>query len=110
MQEVADALGIHESTVSRAIANKYLQTPHGLYDLKYFFSAGVRSSGGDSVSVRNIKAMLRRICAQEDPRHPLSDQQIIEKLKEGGIPLARRTITKYRKELRIPSSSMRRRL
>ena len=110
MQEVADALGIHESTVSRAIANKYLQTPHGLYDLKYFFSAGVRSSDGDSVSVRNIKAMLHRICSQEDPRHPLSDQQIIEKLKENGIPLARRTITKYRKELKIPSSSMRRRL
>ena len=110
MQEVADALGIHESTVSRAIANKYLQTPHGLYDLKYFFSAGIQSAGGSSVSVTNIKAMLRQMCAQEDPKKPLSDQQVIEMLKEKGIPLARRTITKYRKELGIPSSSMRRRL
>ena len=110
MQEVADSLGIHESTVSRAIAGKYLQTPHGLYDMKYFFSTGIESAGGGSVSVTNIKIMLRHLCAQEDPKNPLSDQQVIERLKEKGITLARRTITKYRKELHIPSSNMRRKL
>jgi RNA polymerase sigma-54 factor len=110
MQEVADSLGIHESTVSRAIANKYLQTPHGLYDMKYFFSTGIESAGGGSVSVTNIKIMLRRLCDQEDPKNPLSDQQVIDKLKEKGLTLARRTITKYRKELNIPASNMRRKL
>ncbi len=110
MQEVADSLGIHESTVSRAIANKYLQTPHGLYDMRYFFSTGVQGAGGESVSVTNIKAMLKMIFSREDPKNPLSDQQVIDRLKEKGITLARRTVTKYRKELNIPSSNLRRKL
>ncbi len=110
MQEVADSLGIHESTVSRAIANKYLQTPHGLYDMRYFFSTGVQGAGGESVSVTNIKAMLKMIFSREDPKNPLSDQQVIDRLKGKGITLARRTVTKYRKELNIPSSNLRRKL
>lgn len=108
MQEVADSLGIHESTVSRAIANKYMQTPHGLFDMKYFFSAGVNSQSGVSVSVNTIKSTIRQMINAEDPKKPLSDQQIIDTLAAKGLKLARRTITKYRKELKIPSSNRRR--
>jgi RNA polymerase sigma-54 factor len=108
LQQVADSLGIHESTVSRAIAGKYIQTPHGLFDMKYFFSAGIASEGGGSVVIGNIKTMIQPMISQEDPKNPLSDQQIIEKLKGKGLTLARRTITKYRKELGIRSSNKRR--
>lgn len=108
MQEVADALGIHESTVSRAIASKYIQTPHGLFDMKYFFSTGIESQSGTSVSVTNIKRMIRQMIDQEDPQHPLTDIQIIGMLKEKGITIARRTVSKYRKVMKILSSSMRR--
>jgi len=108
LQQVADSLGIHESTVSRAIASKYIQTPHGLFDMKYFFSAGIESDGGGSVAISNIKKMIQQMIGQEDPKNPLSDQQIIEKLKEKGLTLARRTVTKYRKEFGILSSNQRR--
>ena len=108
MQEVADSLGIHESTVSRAIANKYIQTPHGLFDMKYFFSTGITSPSGENVSVTNIKRIIRYMIDHEDPKKPLSDQEIIEKLKEKNIVLARRTIAKYRKEFGILPSNLRR--
>ncbi|MDD5556819.1 MAG: RNA polymerase factor sigma-54 [bacterium] len=108
MQEVADALGIHESTVSRAIAGKYAQTPHGLYDMKYFFSTGISTAGGDAVAANAIKGMIGEIIGRENPKEPLSDQQVIDLLKGKGIALARRTVTKYRKELGIPPSSRRR--
>jgi RNA polymerase sigma-54 factor len=108
MQEVADSLGIHESTVSRAIANKYMNTPHGLFDMKYFFNTGIEAAGGENISVNNIKRMVQEMVSQEDPKSPLSDQQIIDRLKEKGITLARRTVTKYRKELKILSSNQRR--
>ncbi len=108
MQEVADSLGIHESTVSRAIASKYMQTPRGLFDMKYFFTTGVAMQSGASISVTNIKRMLQQIIDREDPKKPLSDQEIIEKLNEQGINLARRTIAKYRKELGILPSNLRR--
>jgi len=108
MQEVADSIGMHESTVSRAIANKYIQTPHGLFDMKYFFSSGVDSQVGGSVSVNTIKSMIQQMTGAEDPKNPLSDQQIIDTLAAKGMRLARRTITKYRKELKIPSSNLRR--
>jgi len=108
LQQVADSLGIHESTVSRAIAGKYIQTPHGLFDMKYFFTAGIASGGGGSIAITNVKSMIQQMISQEDSRSPLRDQQVIEKLKEKGLTLARRTVTKYRKELRIPSSNQRR--
>jgi RNA polymerase sigma-54 factor len=108
LQQVADSLGIHESTVSRAIASKYIQTPHGLFDMKYFFTAGIASENGGSIAIPNIKSMIQQMIDREDPRDPLSDQQVIDKLKEKGITLARRTVTKYRKELGILSSNQRR--
>lgn len=108
MQEVADSLGIHESTVSRAIANKYMNTHHGLFDMRYFFSAGVDSQGGERISVNTIKTMIQQMVNAEDPGHPLSDQQIIGALAAKGLTLARRTVTKYRKELKIPTSNLRR--
>jgi RNA polymerase sigma-54 factor len=108
LQQVADSLGIHESTVSRAIANKYIQTPHGLFDMKYFFTAGIASEGGGSIAILNIKKMIQQMIDREDPKAPLSDQQVIDRLKEKGITLARRTVTKYRKELGILSSNQRR--
>lgn len=107
LQQVADSLGIHESTVSRAIANKYIQTPHGLFDMKYFFTAGIASEDG-SIAIPNVKSMIQQIIEREDPKAPFSDQQVIDKLKEKGITLARRTVTKYRKELGILSSNQRR--
>ena len=108
LQQVADSLGIHESTVSRTIANKYIQTPHGLFDMKYFLTAGIASDGGGSVAIPNVKSMIQQMIEREDPKAPLSDQQVIDKLKEKGITLARRTVTKYRKELGILSSNQRR--
>lgn len=108
MQKIADSLGIHESTVSRAISGKYIQTPHGLFDLKYFFTTGIESVSGASISVTNIKGMIQRMVSQEDPQRPLTDQKIIAKLYEKGIKLARRTVTKYRKVLKILPSNMRR--
>ncbi|MEJ2744611.1 MAG: RNA polymerase factor sigma-54 [bacterium] len=108
LQQVADSLNIHESTVSRAIANKYIQTPHGLFDMKYFFTAGIASEGGGSIAIPNVKSMIQQMIGREDPRSPLSDQQVIDMLKVKGITLARRTVTKYRKELGILSSNQRR--
>jgi RNA polymerase sigma-54 factor len=108
MQQIADALGIHESTVSRAIANKYIFTPHGLFDLKYFFSTGIESAGGESVSTTNIKRIIQQMVAQENPQSPLTDQEIIEKLAAQGVHLARRTVSKYRKNLSILPSNLRR--
>lgn len=107
MQQVASAVSLHESTISRAIANKYIQTPQGTFQFKYFFSAGIQSGSGEFISVAKLKEQIVTMIKEEDPQHPLSDQEIIEKLAVSGIKIARRTIAKYRHELGIPTSSLR---
>ena len=107
MAEVAGVLGIHETTVSRAIANKYAQTPRGTFELKYFFTPGYRNAEGVAVSNKTIKDTIAHLVAEEDPAHPLSDQIIVAKLKEKGLQVARRTIAKYRDELKILPSHLR---
>jgi len=108
MQQVADKLGIHETTVSRAIANKYLKTPFGLFEFKYFFTTGYQSQDGEELSSKSVMEKIRDIIAREDPAKPLSDQKLTEILREQGLPVARRTVAKYREEMDIPSSHLRR--
>lgn len=109
LRQVADMIGVHESTVSRAVANKYVQTPHGVYEMKSFFNSGVSSAGGGGVSSRAIKKMLEEMITSEDPTRPLSDQRIANLFARRGISISRRTITKYREELGISSSARRKR-
>ena len=107
MAEVATVVGVHETTVSRAVANKYMQTPSGTFELKYFFTPGIRTADGSEVSNKTVKDMISGLVADEDPDKPLSDQELVQLLKEKGITIARRTIAKYRLVLRIPPSHMR---
>ena len=107
MVEIASLLGIHETTVSRAIANKYMQTPRGTFEMKYFFTPGYKNDAGVEVSNKTIKDTIAQIVANEDTTDPLSDQAMVAMLKEKGITVARRTIAKYRDELRILPSHLR---
>lgn len=107
MGEIADQLGVHVATVSRAVAGKWLSTPRGLVELRRFFSGGVETSGGDSVSFEAIRTLLREIVDAEDKSQPLSDDAIAEKLKQRGIRIARRTVVKYRDQLGIPAARLR---
>ena len=109
LKQVADDLGIHESTVSRAINGKYMQTPRGVFEIKYFFSSGVTGSDGEGVSSNSIKSMIKEIIDSEDPKSPYSDQDMVAMLSERGIEISRRTVAKYREGLNILSSSKRRR-
>ncbi|WP_066503620.1 RNA polymerase factor sigma-54 [Abyssisolibacter fermentans] len=108
LKEVAGDIGVHESTVSRATNGKYIQTPKGLFELKYFFSSGVNNTEG-GIAATSIKSMIKEMISGENTKKPLSDQVIANKLKEKGIKISRRTVAKYRDELNIPSSSGRRR-
>lgn len=108
LKDVADDIGVHESTVSRATNGKYVQTPRGLFELKYFFSSGISGNDGD-ISATSIKSTIKDLIDREDSKKPYSDQQIADLLKKKGIIISRRTVAKYRDELNIPSSSMRRR-
>jgi RNA polymerase sigma-54 factor len=108
MNQVAEVVGVHETTVSRAIANKYAQTPWGVFDLKYFFTPGYQTSSGEVMSSTSVKDAIQELVEREDPRKPLSDQEIVKILDERGIPLARRTVAKYRAELNILPSNLRR--
>lgn len=108
LKDVADDIGVHESTVSRAINGKYIQTPRGIFELKFFFSNGMPSQGGE-ISATSIKSMIKELIENEDPKKPLSDQKISDILKSKRIKISRRTVAKYRDEMNIPSSSMRRR-
>jgi RNA polymerase sigma-54 factor len=110
LKDVAEAVGVHESTVSRATTRKYMLTPRGLLELKYFFSSHVRSERGGAVSATAVKARLQMLLDREPPDSPLSDQELSELLRETGIVAARRTVAKYRESLGIGSSSERRRL
>lgn len=108
LKDIADDIEMHESTISRATNGKYVQTPRGVFELKYFFSTGILGNEGD-ISSTSIKVTLKDVVDSEDPKKPYSDQKISELLKEQGINISRRTVAKYRDELGIPSSSMRRR-
>jgi len=107
MQDIADEVGVHVSTVSRAISGKYMQTPRGIYSLKHFFTGGVTKEDGEMESWEVVRQKLLQIVESEDKSAPLSDEQIADLLKEQGIEIARRTISKYRKVLEIPSSRRR---
>src|SRR5687767_7960465 len=107
LRDVANDIGMHESTVSRVVNNKYMHTPQGVFELKFFFHSGISSSYGDSVSSVTIKQRIRKIIENEDPRKPLSDSKIVSILQKEGLMLARRTIAKYREELKIPTSNQR---
>lgn len=109
LREVAEEVGMHESTISRVTTRKYMHTPRGTFELKYFFSSGVSTEDGGSASATAIQAMLRKLIEAEDVRKPLSDQAIAEELQRKGIQVARRTVAKYREGLRIPTSSERQR-
>ena len=108
LRDVAGQLGIHESTVSRATANKYLLTPRGLFELKHFFSSHVQTSDGGVASATAIQAMLKRLIAAENPAQPLSDAALADLLQEEGIEVARRTVAKYREAMNLPPSHERR--
>lgn len=109
MNTIAQTVGVHETTVSRAIANKYIRTPHGVFPFKYFFTPGFTSGSGESVSNKTIKDMIANIVEEENPAKPHSDQSIVNLLKEKEIKIARRTVAKYREELGILPTNLRRR-
>jgi RNA polymerase sigma-54 factor len=109
LRDVAEDIGMHESTISRVTTNKYMQTPQGLFELKYFFNSGLSTSGGDFVASESVKNRIREIIEKEDCRKPLSDQKIAEMLSGETVNIARRTVTKYREVLKIGSSSERKR-
>lgn len=109
LKQVADVLGVHESTVSRSINGKYMQTPRGVYEIRYFFSSGVAGRDGEGLSSNSIKTFIKEIIAGEDPKKPYSDQEMVEILSERGIEISRRTVAKYREGMNILSSSKRRR-
>jgi RNA polymerase sigma-54 factor len=107
LQQIAERVGMHESTVSRVTNNKYVQTPRGVFDLKYFFSTGLKTDNGDVASSKKIKARISEMIEKEDKRKPLSDQEIAEGLKEDGFIVARRTVAKYRVQLGVLPARMR---
>lgn len=108
MTQVAEIVGVHETTVSRAIANKYMQTPHGIFEMKFFFTPGYKGADGESVSNTSVKDMIQQLVAAEDTAKPLSDQEIVTRLQEKDLKIARRTVAKYREELGILPSNLRR--
>ena len=110
LRDVAEDIEMHESTVSRVTTNKYVQTPQGLFELKYFFNSGINTTGGDSIASESVKSKIKELIAEENSRKPYSDQKIVELLHDQGIDIARRTVTKYREMLGVGSSTQRKRL
>lgn len=108
-KQIADIVGIHESTVSRAINGKYVATPRGLFEIKFFFQSGISNRNGNEFSAETIKNLIKKLIEEEDPANPLSDQKIADILKEKNINISRRTVAKYREECNIPSTIKRRR-
>ncbi len=108
MVQVAEVVGVHETTVSRAVSGKYMQTPQGVFEMKYFFTSGISTASGEGMSNRSVKDMIADIFKGEDPNKPLSDQEVVQMLTDKGIAIARRTIAKYRSELNILPSNLRR--
>jgi RNA polymerase sigma-54 factor len=110
LREVAEVINMHESTVSRVTNEKFVQTPRGVLPLKFFFSSGLATTDGEDVSARGIKAQLEKLVQEEDPKHPLTDQAIVNILRESGVQIARRTVAKYRDQLGVLSARMRKRV
>ena len=107
MAQVAETVGVHETTVSRAVSGKYMQTPQGVFEMKYFFTGGLQTASGENVSNTSVKDMIAEIFKNEDPAKPLSDHEVVKMLGEKGIVIARRTVAKYRLELNILPSNLR---
>jgi RNA polymerase sigma-54 factor len=108
---VAEAVGMHESTISRVTTNKYMHTPAGLFELKYFFNSSIRRVANEDIASESVKQAIKKLIEEEDKANPISDQQIVEMLeKTEGIKIARRTVAKYREMLGILASSKRKRL
>ena len=110
LREVAEVISMHESTVSRVTNEKFVQTPRGVLPLKFFFSSGLSTTAGEDVSARGIKAQIQKLVAEENAKHPLTDQAIVNILKETGVQIARRTVAKYRDQLGVLSARMRKRV
>lgn len=108
IKEVAEQVGVHPSTVSRAVASKYAHTPQGVFELRYFFSEAVQGPSGANTSLVNLKRIVMKMIEAEDPAHPLTDEKIMLRLREKGIDVTRRTVAKYREDMRIPSTHQRR--
>ena len=109
LKQIAETVGVHESTVSRAINGKYMQCPRGVFELKYFFTGGILNDDGSGVSSNSIKSMIKEFVDAEDDKKPLGDSKISELLHEKGIDISRRTVAKYRDDIGILPSSKRRR-
>jgi RNA polymerase sigma-54 factor len=107
---VAEVINMHESTVSRVTNEKYVQTPRGVLPLKFFFSSALSTTTGEDASARAIKAQIQKLVEEEDPMDPLTDQQIVQRLRAKGVRIARRTVAKYRDQLGILSARMRKRV
>ena len=110
LREVAEVINMHESTVSRVTNEKYVQTPRGVLPLKFFFSSALSTTTGEDASARAIKAQIQKLVSEEDTQEPLTDQQIVQRLREKGVRIARRTVAKYRDQLGILSARMRKRV
>jgi RNA polymerase sigma-54 factor len=108
IKEVAEEVGVHPSTVSRAVANKYVHTPQGVLELRSFFSESVNGPQGSEMSLSSLKRRVAQMIKEEDTAHPYTDDQITKKLNDEGIHVTRRTVAKYREDLRIPSTHRRR--
>jgi RNA polymerase sigma-54 factor len=108
IKEVAEEVGVHPSTVSRAVASKYAYTPQGVYELRYFFSEAVQGPSGAATSLINLKRLVKKMIEEEDAAHPLTDDQITQQLQKVGYCVTRRTVAKYREDMRIPSTHQRR--
>ena len=107
MAQIAEVVGVHETTVSRAVSGKYMQTPQGVFEMRFFFTAGLHTAGGADISNASVKDMVAEIFKNEDTARPLADQEVVKMLVAKGITIARRTVAKYRDELGILPSNLR---
>jgi RNA polymerase sigma-54 factor len=110
LRNIADDVEMHESTISRVVTNKYMQTPRGIFELKFFFSSGINRTSGDTIASKSVKENIRKIISKENARKPLSDLEIVELLDKANITIARRTVAKYREMMGILPSSRRKRV
>jgi RNA polymerase sigma-54 factor len=108
IKDVAEEVGVHPSTVSRAVAHKYAHTPQGVFELRYFFSEAVQGPSGSETSLVNLKRLVKKMIEEENPAQPLTDEHITTRLRDQGICVTRRTVAKYREDMRIPSTHQRR--
>jgi RNA polymerase sigma-54 factor len=109
LKQIGEEVGLHESTISRATQHKYMQTPHGVFPFRFFFPSGLSTDSGMDMSMKAVKRQLQRLIHQEDKTKPLSDQKLSRLLQDKGIHISRRTVAKYREEMGIPSSTVRKR-